>query len=116
MFEAYDTTQNVVDAGGGTHQVEELQKYFGPRCIKNYYLTRPGRTLLLTRAERKKYRKFNMFQIDKTYHLDSIVDLIKVHAPHSPRLILPSKNFREIEWIIHQFVNEEVEFVRFGGN
>ena len=111
IFEAYGTKQNVVDAGGGTHQVEALQKYFGTRCIRNYYMRRPARPLPITRAERKKHRKHNMFEIDKTYSLDAIVDLIKIHSSKGPRIILPGKNFTEIEWIIKQFVNEEIEFI-----
>ena len=115
IFEAYGTKQNVIDAGGGTHQVEALQKYFGPRCVRNYYITRPGRQVAITKAEKKKFNKHNLYEIDKTYSLDAIVDLIKIHGPHGPRLILPGKNFEEVEWIIKQFVNEEVEFVKTGG-
>lgn len=111
IFEAYGTKQNVVDAGGGTHQVEALQKYFGSRCIRNYYMRRPARPIPITKAERKKHRKHNMFEIDKTYALDAVVDLIKIHSAKGPRIILPGKNFNEIEWIIKQFVNEEVEFI-----
>ncbi|KAG2478104.1 MAG: hypothetical protein NPMRTH1_760008 [Nitrosopumilales archaeon] len=112
IIEAYGAKQAVVDAGGGTHQVEALQKYFGPRCIRNYYLTRPQVPVAITRAERKKFSKHNLYAIDKTYSLDAIADLVKIHGPHGPRLILPGKNFEEIEWIIKQFVNEEVEMVQ----
>ncbi len=116
VFDAYRTKQNVVDAGGGTHQVESLQKYYGPRCLKNYYLTRPGKGLDLTRPERKRLRKMNNFEIDKTYSLDAVVDLIKIHgAKQQPRIILPGKNFKEIEWIITHFVNEEVEMAKTAG-
>ena len=115
IIEAYQAKQAVVDAGGDPHPVEQLQRYFGTRCIRNYYITRPARPLPITRAERKKHRKHNLYEIDKTYSLDVIVDLIKIHSPRGPRLILPAKNYSEIEWIIKQFVNEEVEFIRHGG-
>lgn len=115
IFEAYGTKQNVVDAGGGTHQVEQLQRYFGTRCVRNYYMRRPARPLPITTSEIKKHSLHNMFEIDKTYHLDACVDLIKIPSSNGPRLILPGKNFREIEWVIKQFVNEEVEFVKTVG-
>ncbi|MCH7560716.1 MAG: hypothetical protein IIC67_05010, partial [Thaumarchaeota archaeon] len=116
VFDAYQTKQNIVDAGGGTHQVEQLQKYFGSKCLRNFYLTRPGRPLSNTRSERKRLRRANMFEIDKTYALDAIVDLIKIPgANKQPRIILPGKNFKEIEWIITQFVNEEMEYVDVPG-
>ena len=57
-----------------------------------------------------------MFEIDKTYSLDAIVDLIKIPGPNKqPRIILPGKDFKEVEWIIHQFVNEEIEMIRTAG-
>lgn len=115
IIEAYNAKQAMIDAGGDPHPVEKLQKYFGSRCIRNYYLSRPARPLPITKAERKKHKKHNMFEIDKTYSLDVLVDLIKIHSPIGPRLILPAKNFQEIEWIIKQFVNEEVEFSQTPG-
>lgn len=115
IIEAYDAKQAVVDAGGDPHPVEKLQQYFGSRCIKNYYTEMPARPLPVTKAQRRKNRKHNMFEIDKTYSLDVISDLIKVHGPIGPRLILPGENFEEVEWIIKQFVNEQVEFVQTPG-
>ena len=115
IIEAYGAKQAVVDAGGGTHQVEQLQRYFGPRCVRNFYIRRPARPLPITKAERKKHRKHNMFEIDKTYSLDAIVDLIKIAGPTGPRMILPAKIYSEVEWIIHQFVHEQVEIVTLSG-
>jgi len=115
IIDAYEAKQAVVDAGGGTHQVEQLQRYFGPRCIRNYYMRRPARPLAITTAEKKKHNKHNLYEIDKTYSLDAIVDLIKIHGPTGPRIILPAKIYPEIEWIIKQFVNEEIEFVTLLG-
>ena len=112
IIEAYDAEQAIVDAGGGTHQVEQLQKHFGSRCLRNIYAQRPGRPIFNSKAERKKLRRDNMFMIDKTYSLDAIVDLIRIKAENSPRIILPGENFQEIEWIIKQFVNEEIELVK----
>jgi len=110
VIEAYGVKQAVIDALGDPHPVEQLQKYFGQRCIKNFYISRPARPLMITKAEKRKLNKHNLYEIDKTYSLDVIVDLIKIHSPIGPRLILPGRNFREIEWIIKQFVNEQVEF------
>ncbi|MCH7647694.1 MAG: hypothetical protein IIA83_03715 [Thaumarchaeota archaeon] len=110
VIEAYGVKQAVIDALGDPHPVEQLQKYFGQRCIKNFYISRPARPLMITKAEKRKLSKHNLYEIDKTYSLDVIVDLIKIHSPIGPRLILPGKDFHEIEWIIKQFVNEQVEF------
>jgi len=110
VIEAYGAKQAVVDALGDTHPVEQLQKYFGQRCIRNFYISRPARPVMFTKAEKRKLNKHNLYEIDKTYSLDVIVDLIKIHSPIGPRLILPGRNFSEIEWIIKQFVNEQVEF------
>ena len=110
VIEAYGAKQAVIDALGDPHPVEQLQKYFGQRCIRNFYISRPARPLAITKAEKRKFNKHNLYEIDKTYSLDVIVDLIKIHSPIGPRLILPGRNFAEIEWIIKQFVNEQVEF------
>ena len=110
VIEAYEVKQAVIDALGDPHPVEQLQLYFGQRCIKNFYISRPARPLPVTEAERRKHSRHNLYEIDKTYSLDVLVDLIKIHSPIGPRLILPGRNFREIEWIIKQFVNEQVEF------
>jgi hypothetical protein len=113
-IESYDVDQAVVDAGGGTHQVQELMKYFAEKCRKNIYLKRPEKPLP-DDEESKKYRKENKWQEDKTYSLDSTVDLIK--RPHvygaisTPRIIIPASNMEKVDWIIDQFTNEEVELV-----
>jgi hypothetical protein len=113
-IESYDVDQAVVDAGGGTHQVQSLMKYFAERCRKNVYLKRPEKPLP-DDTEKKKYRKENKWQEDKTFSLDSTVDLIK--RPHTygavttPRIIIPASDMSKVDWIIDQFTNEEVELV-----
>lgn len=117
VFEAYGTKQNVVDSGGGTHQVEQLMRYFGPRCLRNVYVTRPERPKPDIQ-EMIKYRKENKYEIDKTYSLDAIKNLVNIpfenNGQTSPRLILPGADYSKIEWIIDQFCNEEVELVTIG--
>lgn len=116
-IEAYQVDQAVVDAGGGTHQVQRLSSYFGPRCLKNHFIPRPEKPLP-DEKERQKYRKENKFEIDKTYSLDSIVDLIRrpyvTDRGSSPRIIIPANESvkKEASWIIEQFTNEEVELVK----
>ena len=99
--------------------MEQLMKYFGPRCMKNIYLRRPGRPMP-SKEEYRRIQKENLYEIDKTYSLDAIHDLVKV--PYSkdgsiiPRIILPAKDYSEIEWIIKQFCYEEVELVKISGS
>lgn len=113
-IESYDVDQAIVDAGGGTHQMQELMKYFGERCRKFFYLKRPEKPLP-DEDEKKRYSKENKWQEDKTFSLDSTVDLIK--RPHTygaittPRIIIPASDMSKIDWIIDQFTNEEVELI-----
>ena len=37
----YEITQSLVDAGGGTYQVQQLMKRYGESCLKFHYYTRP---------------------------------------------------------------------------
>ena len=116
-FDAYSTKQNLVDSGGGTHQVEQLMRYFGPRCLRNVYLTRPEKPKPDIK-EMINFRKENKYEIDKTYSLDAIKNLVNIpfenNRQTSPRLILPGADYSKIEWIIDQFCNEQIELTTLG--
>ncbi|MBL4817949.1 MAG: hypothetical protein JKY15_01780 [Deltaproteobacteria bacterium] len=117
IIDAYGATQSVVDSGGGTHQVESLMKYFGPRCLRLVYLTRPERPRPNIK-EMIKYRQDNKYEIDRTYSIDAIKNLVTIpfdnNGQLTPRIILPGADYSKIEWIIDQFTNEQVELINIG--
>lgn len=117
IIDAYDAHQAVVDSGGGTHQVEQLMKYYGPRCLRNVYLTRPERPLPNIK-EMINLRKDNVYQIDRTYSLDAVKNLVTIpfdnNGQLTPRIILPGADYSKIEWIIDQFQNEQIELIQIG--
>jgi len=45
LIDAYEGNQVVVDAGGGSAQVQSLQSRYARRCIRNSYTVRPERPL-----------------------------------------------------------------------
>ena len=119
IIDAYDARQAVVDSGGGTHQVEQLTRYFGNRCHRNIYRARPELPKP-TPKEMSELRRKNVYQIDKTYSIDAIANLVKIPFARdgisTPRIILPGADYPKIRWIVEQFVNEQVELVAMGIN
>lgn len=120
LIDSYDVDQAVVDAGGGTHQVQELMKHFGPRCRKNYYLTTPGKNPSEYDSKfLEKIRKENKWEEDKTFSISSTIDLIKrpivYGATATPRIIIPAADRERVDWIIEQFTAEEAELVKLKG-
>ena len=117
VIDAYDATQSVVDSGGGTHQVEQLMKYYGPSCLRNRYTVRPEKPKPDIK-EMIKLRKDNVYQIDKTYSLDAIWNLVNIpftrDGKSTPRIILPGEDLSKIKWIIEQFCHEEIELITIG--
>jgi len=112
LIDAYEASQIVVDAGGGTRQVQALQTRYGTRCIRNSYHARPEKPLP-TREEAKKQRKELRYVIDRTFSIDRVIDLIS--HPYvqgdfkSNRVILPGKNQEDLKWAVKQFVALESE-------
>ena len=69
----YKPKQVVVDAGGGTYQVQMLEKKYASLIRRNSYLIRPE-TPLPTNQEEKKLRKENRHTIDRTFSIDRIIN------------------------------------------
>lgn len=109
LIDAYKPAQTIVDAGGGTHQVQELQKRYATGVIRNTYLTRPERPMP-SRDEDRKLRRENRYEIDRTYSMDRIINLVT-----RPRLILPAADPDALDWIVEQFTNIEAELVKHKG-
>ena len=118
LIDAYEADKIVVDAGGGTYQVQQLQQRYGPRCVRLNYLARPEKPQPI-RKELIKLRKENRYTIDRTFSIDRIIDLIK--RPYiegdfkSNRIILPGKEFDNIKWVVRQFTAVEGEKAQHKG-
>ncbi|MGI0068972.1 MAG: hypothetical protein ACREAN_01810 [Nitrosopumilaceae archaeon] len=110
LIDRYDIAQAVMDAGGGTRQVEKLSNRYGLRIVKCNYVERPGAPFEFIYSE-------NRVIVDRTWGIDTIIDLIQrpetnINIPSGvPRIILPGKELQKVEWIIDQFTCIEAEFV-----
>ena len=108
-IDSYKPKQCVVDAGGGTYQVQQLEKRYASLVRRNSYLTRPEAPLP-TNQESKKLRKENRYTIDRTYSLDRVVNRIQNQKMRIPAA---TDNDRKIsDWIVEDFTNIEVELVK----
>lgn len=101
----YNPKQVVVDAGGGTYQVQQLESRYASLVRRNSYSARPEAPLP-TNQELKKLRKENRYTIDRTYSLDRIINLIT-----RQKMALPAADPKKIDWIVEQFTNIEAEIV-----
>lgn len=104
---AYMPDRGVMDAGGGTFQVQQLQKIFGHGLTKAMYITRPADPY-----EMKDVWKKNLVMVDRTFSLDTLIDIIR-----SGRLVIPAEDWEKVEWIIDMFtaIESETVNVRAGG-
>lgn len=114
----YNVSQAVVDAGGGSYQVQQLQKRYGARCIRFNYLTRPDDPNP-DRNEERQCRKENRWMRDKTFVMER--SKLYITTPHLEgstyhnRVIWPAKDAEKLDWIVDQFTNEIAERVKHGG-
>lgn len=112
LIDAYEGDQVVVDAGGGSAQVQSLQSRYARRCIRNSYTVRPERPLP-TVLEKPRLNREMRYVIDRTFSIDRIIDLIKQPFKYgdfvSNRIILPGKDYEDVKWIVRQFVALEGE-------
>jgi len=112
LIDAYEGYQIVIDAGGGSAQVQSLQSRYARRCIRNSYHVRPERPLP-TVLEKPRLNREMRYVIDRTFSIDRIIDLIRHPYQHgdfiSSRIILPGKDYDDVKWIVRQFVALEGE-------
>lgn len=112
----YSPKQAVVDGGGGTHQVQELENRYGERCKKFFYLTRPGEPTAKDSHEEHEWNSKNMWQYDKTWLMERSKDYMA--RPHLEgtqfvnRVVFPGANMELLEWIFDQFGNERTEKIK----
>ena len=110
LIEDYDVDQVVMDSGGGPYQVQKIEERFAQRAIKCSYMIRPAEPL-----NDSKLLEENLYVIDRTFVIDTIIDLIK--RPHVkgnlqfPKVWIPAKELNRVEWIIDQFTCVEAETI-----
>lgn len=105
---AYMPDRGVMDAGGGTYQVQELQKVFGHDLTKALYMIRPQEPY-----ELKDVWEKNLIQVDRTFSIETLIDIIK-----NQNLIIPAQEMNKVEWIIDMFtaIEAETATIRAGGS
>jgi len=114
LIDDYDVDQVVMDAGGGPYQVQKLEERYGSRTIKCSYMVRPAEPL-----NDLKLSEENLYVIDRTFVIDSLIDLIK--RPHIngqqtiPKISIPANNLEKSEWIIDHFTAIESESISLHG-
>lgn len=104
LIDQYKPRQGVMDGGGGTKQVQYLEEQFGHKMAKCFYDVRPGDPLNF-----KDLAEHNKFTVDRTWAIETTIDLIKrpyeIEPGRSPipKLIIPHKEPDSVEWIIDMF-------------
>ncbi|MGI0006732.1 MAG: hypothetical protein ACREAR_01905 [Nitrosotalea sp.] len=108
LMRKYQVDRAVMDAGGGTRQVEKMTKVFGNRIFKCNYHYDADKPFQIIRDELRVL-------VDRTWIIESIIDLIKrpedkPNFPDGvPRIHIPAKEPLKVEWIIDHFTCIEAE-------
>jgi len=112
LIDAYEADFISVDAGGAPDRVQAIQKRYGTRSVRTSYQVRPEKPTP-TREEMIKQESEMRYVIDRTFSIDRVIDLIKHPYKEkdftSNRIILPGADYKEIKWIVKQFVALEGE-------
>src|SRR6185312_3549492 len=114
LIRRFEVDQVVMDAGGGTRQVEKLSKTFGSRIFKVNYRYDAANPVEI-------FRKEHRLNCDRTWIIETIIDLIKRPEPNAnypdgiPKIHLPYKDPEKTEWIIDNFTCIEAETSNAGG-
>jgi len=102
LIDAYHLKQGVMDAGGGTYQVQRLEEMYPNHMMKCNYTQRPQDPFESIDAE-------NRIVVDRTWVIESIIDLITrpqsdmLHPQGVPRIFIPAADLEKVEWIIDHF-------------
>ena len=111
----YEISQSVVDAGGGTYQVQQLMKRYGERCLKFHYLTRPDDPEP-DLDEARKYSQENSWARDKTFLMDTYrTRIIKPYLDGNNiinQIVWPAKDPSKLDWIVDHHTNELTELIK----
>lgn len=110
LVDQYKIEQGVMDAGGGTRQVEKLSNRYAHRMIKCSYMVRPEDPVEYVYPE-------NRIAVDRTWAIETIIDLItrpetNTAIPNGvPRIFIPAKEIQKIQWLVDNFTCIEAESV-----
>ncbi len=108
LMDKFGVDQMVMDAGGGTRQVEKLSNRYGERvytCSYTYKADDPYEEVPHT----------TKLSVDRTWAIENIIDLITRPEKRSdypkpiPRVIIPSAEYDKVEWLIDHFTCIEAE-------
>jgi len=106
LIDSYDPDQVVMDAGGGTRQVQKLADRYGLRTLMNFYTERPGQPLEIDYDH-------NAIKTDRTWGIESIIDLITRPAVDGHnRILIPHVEADKVDWIIDHFTAIEAQNVQ----
>ena len=104
------------DGWGITHCVQRLEGYFGSRARKVRYLKRP-QSPLPSRQEFKTLKRKNLFEIDRSWAIEKIKNILEEFATVDgelvPRLQLPGGE--DIQFVIDHLTAVEGEVVKING-
>jgi len=111
----YEIAQSVVDAGGGTYQVQQLMKRYGEACLKFHYLTRPDDPEP-NLDEKRKLSQENSWARDKTFLMDTYrTRIIKPYLDGNNlinQIVWPAKDPSKLDWIVDHHTNELTELIK----
>lgn len=113
LVNRYNIDKGVMDAGGGTRQVQKLEEMYATKIVKVFYTIRPDDPIELVESE-------NKIIVDRTFAIETIIDLIT--RPESlgegkgvPRILIPARDPEKVDWIIDHFTCIEAESVNLSG-
>ncbi len=116
LIEAYKPKKVVMDAGGGPHQVQKIEKRYGYYATKSQYMQRPEQPWPDERELREQLDGENVIRIDRTYIIDVMVDLVQRHYKQgkikTPRLLIPAADPQNIEFVVDHFTAIEAQPVK----
>ncbi len=106
LVDVYNIAQGVMDAGGGTRQVQKLEERYAERMTKCMYVSRPEKLFEIISVQ-------NRIDVDRTWAIETIIDLITRSAsPNAtPRISIPAAKPNWVDWIVDQFTCIEGESV-----
>ncbi len=108
LMRKYQVDRAVMDAGGGSRQVEKMSKIFGSRVFKCHYHYDAETPFQIIRDEHR-------LLVDRTWVIETIIDLIKRPEDHPnhpdgiPRIHIPNKNPLNVKWLVEHFTCIESE-------
>lgn len=97
----YEPKQSVMDGGGDSGQVQDIEKEFGEGVIKCLFGSHPAKKVI------DDLDTLNMLKVDRTWAVDQIIGLI-TKGP-KPRWILPGQN-TDIDWVIDHYTKMERDY------